>query len=39
MFPDLTDIVICVVITLCIVVLYLRITDNDNKEESPYDKN
>ena len=39
MFPGFVDIVVCVVLTLCVLVLYLRISDNDSKEESPYDKN
>lgn len=39
MFPDIIDIVVCVIVTLCMVVLYLRISDNDYKDESPYDKN
>jgi hypothetical protein len=39
MYPGLIDIVICVILTLCFVILYLRITDNDNEEKSPYDKN
>ena len=39
MFPDIVDILICVVLTLCMVVLYLRISDNDTKDESPYEKN
>ena len=38
MFPGFVDIVVCVVLTLCVLVLYLRISD-DSKEESPYDKN
>ena len=38
MFPGFVDIVVCVVLTLCLVFLYVKISD-DNKEESPYDKN
>lgn len=38
MFPDIVDILICVVLTLCMVVLYLRISDDYSKEEPPYEK-